>query len=84
MVVAARAIDGHAEERLSDVGGDFGEHFLAALFRIDIAGDQVLGAGAQIAGGDERLRVAGEHFVAGDLFSMKRSYGLSVWKEWIT
>ena len=67
MVVAAGAIDGHAEEGLTDVGGDLGEHFLAALFGIDVAGDEMLGAGAQVAGGDQRFLVAGEHLVAGDL-----------------
>ena len=69
MIVAAGAIDGHAQEGLTDVGGDLGQHFLPALLRIDIARDQMLRAGAQIAGGDERFLVAGEHFVARDLLA---------------
>ena len=76
VVVAAGAIDGHAEEGLTDVGGDFGEHFLAALFGIDVAGDQVLGAGAQVAGGDQRFVVAGGDFVAGDLLADEAVVGL--------
>ncbi len=76
VVVAAGAIDGHAEEGLTDAGGDFGEDFLAALFGIDVAGDEVLGAGAQVAGGDERFVVAGGDFVAGDLFADEAVVGL--------
>ncbi len=75
VVVAAGAIDGHAEEGLADIGGDLGEDFLAALFGIDIAGDQVLGAGAQVACGDECFVVAGGHFVAGDLLANEAVVG---------
>ena len=67
VVVAARAIDRHPQERLPDVGRDLGQHLLPALLWVDVAGHQVLGPGAQIPRRDQRLLVAGEQLVARDL-----------------
>ncbi len=67
MVVAAGAVDGHAEEGLTDIGGDLGQDFLAAFFGIDIARYQMLGSGAKIAGGDQGFLIAGEHLVSREL-----------------
>lgn len=69
VVVAAGAADGEAHEGGGDAVGHLHEIFLAVLFFVDVAADDMAGAGAEEAGGDEGVGVLGVEFVAGELFA---------------
>ena len=75
VVVAARALQGLAEECLAHAVGDVVEEALPRDFG-DLHAGQFPGPHAQEAGGDAQLRVGGLQFVTGDLLEDEAVVGL--------
>ena len=62
--------------KVFETPGHLEQDLLAVDLGIGVAADDVAGAGAEEAGGDERVVVAREEFVAGDLLEKEAVVGL--------